>query len=465
MYSLRPYQEQIIAQARDLMMRNTRSILIQCPTGSGKTVLTSHMLNTASKRGKVCWFIVHRRELVNQTVRTLNEFDVPHGVCAAGYPQARQHLVQVASIQTLARRYQHYRRPELLVFDECHHQAAGTWEKLYNIFKDSYKIGLTATPERLDGKGLRKFYSEMILGPKIRELIRQGFLSDYKVYAPAQIAVDNIKIRMGDFDKQQLNQAADTPTITGCAVDHYKRLATGKRAVVFCVSVLHSKHVTEQFNAAGIPAEHVDGETESCKRDQAIEKFRNGEIKILSNVDLFGEGFDLPAIEAVIQLRPTASLGLHLQQVGRALRPSPGKTHAIILDHAGNTFRHGLPDEDRQWSLDGRKKSSKASTDRVERCRICPSCFAAQAPHASACGYCGKPFEVEAREVEEVEGELEEVDPKLIQARRRQEQARASSLQDLIQIGKSRGYANPTRWAEYIFNARLAKKAKLSQNY
>jgi DNA repair protein RadD len=253
----------------------------------------------------------------------------------------------------------------------------------------------------------------------------------------------------------------DKPKITGSAITEYLKAAKGKRAVVFCVSISHSEHVVEQFNAHGIPAEHVDGKTPKQQRDAAIKRFQSGETLVLSNVELFGEGFDLPAIECAILLRPTQSLGLHLQQVGRALRPSPGKTHAIILDHVENYKRHGLPDTERSWSLHGQPPRSRSKNDdNVHPIKTCDKCFAAQPVGSTICKNCGQMFATSAREVEEVDGELQELDQKYIALKRKREQAKASSLEDLIELAVSRNYKHPHRWAKHVFNARQAKKLK-----
>ncbi len=261
---------------------------------------------------------------------------------------------------------------------------------------------------------------------------------------------------MGDFDKKELNAIADKPTITGDAISHYQKLCPDKRAIVFAVSIEHSKHIVSQFMESGIMAEHVDGGTDKGERDAAIKRFTEGTTKILSNVDLFGEGFDIPSIEAAILLRPTQSKGLFMQQTGRALRMANGKVQAIILDHAGNCQRHGLPDEERQWSLEGRsalKRGEKSSVNVT----ICPHCFAAQMAGSIKCNFCGFIFDVKSREVEQVEGTLIEIDPKLVRRRKAMEQSSAGSLEDLIRLGYRRGYKSPELWARHVYAARLSK--------
>lgn len=455
MSSLRNYQEDIISRARAHMAAGVKSMVIVSPTGSGKTLLTAHMVKTAASKGMGSWFICHRRELIAQSMGAFADEGVSFGIIANGYQPDHQKIVQIAGIQTLINRYQQYKKPALIIVDEFHHAASKSWAQLISNFKDSYIVGLTATPIRLDGKGLRDFAQQIVLGPSVQSLIENKYLSKYKLFVPSQIDLSGVHTRMGDYVQSELASVVDKPTITGNAITHYKRLSNGKRAVVFCVSIDHSKHLVEQFNAAGIPAAHCDGETPTAERDDKIKKFRSGEILVLSNVDLFGEGFDLPAIETAILLRPTKSLGLYLQQVGRSLRPFPGKDTAIILDHAGNCLVHGLPDEERQWSLDGRdKKSNKSESKSV---KICKKCFAAQFSGTSVCPFCGFEFDKKPRVVDYVEGDLVEADPAIIRVKRLEEQKRATSMEDLIRIGKQRNYKNPYAWAKFVMDARQKK--------
>lgn len=455
---LREYQNEIIGTARKLMSSGKKSLLIQSPTGSGKTLLTAYMLKSAASKGICSWFINHRRELIKQSSKTFSDVGVTHGIIAVGFAPEHQRMTQIASIQTLARRYKSYRAPGLIVWDECHHVAAKGWSAIHDAFPNAFHIGLTATPERLDGNGLRKWFEEIIKGPSVTWLIENGFLAPYKLFAPSGIGVSGIKSRMGDYAKNQLNKVADKPTITGDAIKHYQKHASGKRAVVFCVSIEHSKHVAEQFNSAGIPSAHVDGETDTDVRDRAIKDFERGVIKVLCNVELFGEGFDLPSLECAILLRPTQSLGLYLQQVGRSLRPHHDKKFAIILDHAGNCERHGLPDEERQWSLDGREGRANKS-DGGATVKICPKCFAAQ-KQAGACVYCGYVFEVKTRKISHEEGDLQEVDLDAIRRQRAFEQSGCNDFNSLVVLGKQRGYKRPALWAMYILRARKEKQAK-----
>ena len=458
MFQLRDYQTDIIHQARELIKNGVKSILIQSPTGSGKTALTAHMIGASANKGIPSFFVVHRRELLYQSAKTFDEVGIQHGFIASGFPPDPRPLVQIASIQSLARRLDKVKTPKLIVWDEVHHLASKSWSGVHRNYPDAIHIGLTATPQRLDGKGLGDWFTHMIHGPSVAGLIEQGYLSPYKAYAPTTISTDGLHTQMGDYVTSEIVKLVDKPTITGDVIAHYKRLASGKRALIFCASIKHSAHVVEQFNLAGIPAEHVDGETGKFDRDAAMKRFNEGKTLVISNVELFGEGLDIPSIEAVILLRMTQSLGLSLQQIGRVLRPGEGKT-AIILDHVGNLQRHGLLDEDREWSLSGRERN-KSDKSQDTPVRTCPKCFAVMKAAIVKCKYCGYVFEVESREVLEREGELVEVDKEMMRRERLREQGRVNGFKELVALGKKRKYKNPFGWANFIMKARQAKRAK-----
>jgi superfamily II DNA or RNA helicase len=453
---LREYQTDFINNIR-YGLRNDTAVLGCAPTGSGKTVTIAYMLKQSSDRGHTSLFIVHRSELVEQSLKTFKEFGIPCGVIAAGYPPSEA-PVQVAMIQTLARRTSALDNfnPKLIVFDECHHVASSSWSKLFDRFPDSFKVGLTATPERLDGKGLGLYFKQIILGPEVSWLIQNKFLSDYVYYAPNKLDLTGVKKSMGDYNKADIAELLAGSTITGDCIKHYKKLCDGKRAVVFAPNVNYSKMISAHFIAAGVSSAHIDAKTPRYERARLIEEFREGRIKVLCNVDLFGEGFDLPAMEAVILLRPTASLSLHLQQVGRVLRPAEGKDKAIILDHVGNYERHGLPDDKREWSLDGRK-ARKAIENEGPNIRICEGCFAAIPSTCSKCNFCSHVGVPTPTVVKSVEGELSEVDKKALQQKKNQERGRAKTREELIELGKQRGYPNPAGWAYFVLNSRKNK--------
>jgi len=454
---LRPYQVDLVGRARREMLRKIKSILMVAPTGAGKTSIVSHMLKTAHEKGHASIFIVHRRELVMQSALAFQKVGVPFGIISSGFMADYSQLVQIASIQTLANRLHLLRhKPQLIVPDEAHHTPAKSWAKVINSFPDAYKIGVTATPERLDGLGLGDYFDSMILGPTVSDLIKAGYLSDYKIYAASSVDLSQVHTRMGDYVNSELASIMDKPKLTGDAIKEYQRRAPGKRAVVFCVNIEHSLHVAQQFNEAGIRAEHIDGGTDSSHRDAVLKKFAAGEVKVITNVNLLGEGFDCPSIECCILLRPTKSLGFYLQMVGRALRPSPGKKFAIILDHVRACVEHGMPDQDRTWSLEGNRRKEKGEPS----VKICPVCFAALMAASSQCAECGNIFTQEKRNVDlqATDEELIEIDKERAKREFRKEQGQALDLHQLIELGKKRNYKKPEAWARFVFHARQKKK-------
>lgn len=466
MIQLRAYQQKIVDDLRMAFTKGKRAPVLVAPTGSGKTVVFSYMAASASQKGKRVIILVHREELMDQVSQTLAEFGVQHGFVAAGRDYDSRFTVHVASVFALARRLNRVIMPDLFIVDESHHAIAGsTWGKIMSAAPKSLRIGVTATPERLSGEGLADMFDTMVLGPSVADLIAEGSLSKYRLFAPPSMDLSNVHKRMGDFAKNELAAAVDKPTITGDAVKHYRKIADGKRAVAFCVSIAHAEHVAGQFQAAGYAAAKIDGKMKRSERREIIQKFRDDRIKIVTSCDLISEGFDLPAIEVAILLRPTQSKALYLQQVGRSLRPYPGKAESIILDHAGNCQRHGLPDDEQQWSLLGANKKNKNDDDPDFKVKVCPSCFAAQSPGDEVCSYCGYRFEYHPRSVQQVDEELIEIDPATIRREKAKEQGRAQSIEDLVELGRKRGYARPRLWAAHVFRARQARKIQQGRQY
>ena len=262
---------------------------------------------------------------------------------------------------------------------------------------------------------------------------------------------------MGEFVVSDLEAPMSSKSLVGDCITHYRRHADGRRAVAFCVSVGHARAVAEQFRSVGYKAESVDGQMDRTTRADIIRKFTNGDISVLTSCDLVSEGFDVPAIEVGISLRPTQSLGLWLQQVGRCLRVATGKSSAVVLDHAGNALRHGLPTDQREWSLKGAEQTGKRrSGDASIAVKVCRNCFAACDSFAKACKECGEAFPVKERKVTETDGELQEVTS--TQAKPKRQRNEADTLEGLIALGRMRGYKNPAGWARYIFEARQKKR-------
>lgn len=455
--TLRPYQARAVHDLRLAFRSGARAPLLVAPTGAGKTIMFAAITSGAVARGRRVLILVHRRELIRQASAKLAAVGVAHGIIAAAF-QPSDHSVQVASVQTLARRLGHQAwQPDLVVIDEAHHAVAGSWSRILDHWPDALRLGVTATPVRRDGRGLGTMFDRLVLGPSVAELIEQQHLSDFKIYAPTAAAeIKSLPIRGGDFDSGAAAQALDRPTITGDAIAHYQRLALGQPAIAFCCTAAHAEHVASQFRAAGATAKTILGTTPVDEREQLIRDLTTGALQVLVSVDVISEGTDVPAAAVAILLRPTQSEGLYLQQVGRVLRPAFSKAHALILDHVGNVHRHGFPDDHRAWSLDDARKRGRGGGPAAPSVRTCEQCFAAFKP-APICPCCGHQQPISsARAMRTVDGELQEL--KRINAqlrvaeRRRQGQAR--TLQQLIHLGQARGMRNPVAWAKHVFYAR-----------
>lgn len=461
MTTLRPYQSDMVDAIRAEYRRRVRSVLTVAPTGSGKTVVFSYIAHHAQERGHRVLILVHRTELLDQVSAALTANATPHALIAQGHRFQPMVPVQVGSVFTVVKRLAKLAVPDLIIPDEAHHAVLSTtWGQVLAAFPSAKVLGVTATPVRLSGEGLGECFQSLVLGPTVEQLISIGALCPARVYAPPTISTEGLHSRMGDFIKAELTVRTDTPTVTGDAVKHYQRLTPGRAAVVFCVSVDHAKHVADQFNAAGISAHSVDGKMDRGLRRDIVGAFTAGRLLVLTSCDLISEGFDCPRIEVGISLRPTQSMGLWLQQVGRCLRPWPGKSEAVIFDHAGNTMRHGLPDDDREWTLEGRPRQARDVG--AISVRICPSCFAANRSGGLACTECGAVFPVKPREIEQQDGDLVEVD-KAERDRQRQvarsEVWQAKTEAELIALGERRGYKSPTTWASRIIAWRADKQA------
>jgi DNA repair protein RadD len=445
--NLRPYQQQLVTEIRGQYQLGHKSVLAVLPTGGGKTVCFSYIAQQASIKGNRVLILVHRAELLDQASRSM---PVPHGIIAAGRAMDLSHTVQVASVQTVARRLHLLPRDffHLLVVDEAHHTTAGTWAKVIQHFHAAKLLGVTATPIRGDGRGLGEHYQAMVEGPTAQQLTEQGFLAAAKVLAPPGFDSAGLRKRMGDFDTKQAEQRV-VGTIMGDCLGHYRKHLPGQTAIAFCCSVAHAEAVADLFNSNGIAAASIDGTMDTSTRRQLLADLGTGRLSILTSCALIGEGVDVPSVGGCILLRPTASVGLHLQMIGRCLRPQPGKT-AVVLDHVGNTLRLGHHLEERDWTLDGLRKRDREAAPSV---KVCPQCFATSPSTAQICRDCGHLFTPpERRELKQVDGELQE-----IAVTKRREQGKAQSLQDLIALGHSRGYKNAVAWAKHVMYARSSK--------
>lgn len=457
---LRDYQLEILRKTSALMRQGVRRILIQLPTGGGKTVLAGQALLCATNLGFRAHFDVHRRELIKQTSSSFLAQGLPHSFIAARRDFEPQALLHLASVQTLANRLDIVLPPDLIVVDEAHHATAATWAEPLAAYPEAFIIGLTATPERLDGRGLNEHFDAMVVGPSPAELIARGYLSPYEYFAPSIPDMTGVPTQAGDFVRSAAAAVVDRPHLVGDIVDHYLRLAPGEQGIVFAINREHSRNIAEAFKAHGVPAMHVDGAMGDKERDFFDDAFRCGDVRVGVNVGLFSEGYDVPNIGYVGMGAPTKSLVKHLQDCGRGLRMSAGKTRAVLCDHAGNavTRQLGLPDDDREWSLEGRaKRQAAAAADAVPGVRQCKRCFRVSPSTVRSCPGCGVDFPVQERKIEIKDGQLSKLERDALRkaaTRLRKKEERGKSRGELIDLAKSRGYEHPERWADHRIAAR-----------
>lgn len=484
---LRPKQQLAVQRVREEFAAGNQRVLLVAPTAFGKTITFSYICRAAASLGNRVIIIAHRQELIEQISRALSKFGVDHGIISPQYSPSYRKPVQVASIGTLLARLKKDKIPKeytcfkLAVLDEAHHLLPeNTFGKVYELLKNPRLLGVTATPHRGNGRGLGKeaggLFQTLIEVTNVKELIQEGYLSDFTVYAPpVELDLSDVKIMAGDFEKKALADKVDKPMVIGSAVREYSKVCPGAPAVVFCVSIEHCTHVAAQFKEAGFDFRVIDGSMADTQRKALIDGLGNG-IQGLVSCDVISEGTDIPAITCAIFLRPTKSLGLFIQQAGRALRTiyadgydlstregrlaaiaaSP-KPRAILLDHAGLTYVHGLIDDEREWSLAGKKKRPRKQQEQEQRLRFsqCPKCFTVH-ELAPVCPSCEHVYEVASRKVDEREGELQEITSEMRESMRKQkriEQGQAQTIDDMVHnLGYSRARATK------IVQARQEKK-------
>lgn len=462
----RIYQKEAIQNCRNAFGINKKSVLLVMPTGAGKTVVFSQIAKNAVEKNNNVLILVHRRELVTQASKKLAAINVDHGIIAAKF-KPTDAPIQIASVQTLVRRLSTTKfTPSLIIIDEAHHAVAGSWEKILNHYPKAIRLGVTATPCRLDGRGLKEFFDDLILGPTIPELVEQGYLSPHRVFAaPKPVSLDGLKTRAGDFAKDELSERMKEYVIKGDTIEHWRKHANGVPSVAFCCDILHAEAVVERFNDSGIKAGIITGEMKNDDRDQVINDLSSGRIQVLVSVDVVSEGFDLPIIGCAILLRPTKSEGLYMQQVGRILRPQKNKV-AIVLDHVNSTRDHGFVDDVRNWSLNAKRKS-KRENQQAPSVTVCEKCFATYRPQR-ICPCCGFEKEIARRKIRFEEAELIELKREEVRlnaeekTQRNTEYKNAKTLQDFLAIAERRGYKKG--WAYFALKNKGMKTMKPVDN-
>jgi len=464
-FILRDYQKKAIEGIISSLKGGNKRVLLVLPTGGGKTAISSDLAQRCYVKGKTSTFICHRRELISQTSNTFLSHDLQASFIQGGKRYTEKNPIQIASINTLVNRVDDIPIPDVVFWDESQHLAANQWDKVFKKYSNSVHIGLTATPIRLDGRSLGKYFDKIVEVCTTKWLIEQGYLVDFKYYAPSVIDTSELLISNGEYTKKSLEKANFESRIVGDNIEYYKKHAMGKRNVIFARNVKQSMKIVERYNKEGIPAKHLDGKTPLRERDTAIKEFEEGKILVLSNVDLFGEGFDLPAIEVVSLLTVSNSLSRVIQWWGRGLRTvyakgfdlstqegrlasikASDKKYALILDHGSNYEQHLLPDEERKWSLNEEKKKKRSKTeDDSITIKRCPKCFSPHRP-SIRCPYCQYEYKANGKDIKEVEGELYLINSKEHKEAVKKEIRTVESFTDLVRIEGTMKYKNG--WAE-----------------
>jgi DNA repair protein RadD len=386
--TLRGYQDETLRRIALAFKEGARSVLCTMPTGSGKTTLYSEFARRLKSPGLV---LVHRRELATQGANRLREFGVSFGYILAGKPPNPAGRVQIATLPSLRSRGLHP-PARFVICDEAHLSTADTWRSTLAEYPDALILGCTATPWRLGGKPLSSQYDKVVVGATPRELRELGFLCGFSGFSYKTPDLSKLRKTAGDYNERDADEAMRQPAIVTNIVEKWQAHASTLSTVLFAVTIEHSKQLCAEFKAAGVRAEHIDGETPRLMREAILKRVESGETQVLCNVGIAIEGIDIPRLKCCILARPTMSLTLYLQMVGRVMRPWEGAT-ARIHDHAFLIRQHGLPDQDRDYSLHAKPEKPPALTQ-------CESCFALYSgPSCPACGHENMPQIVGDRQI------------------------------------------------------------------
>lgn len=439
---LRDYQKRAVNEARSAFAAH-RAVILCMPTGAGKTVVLSEIIRQALARRNRCIFNVHRAELLDQARDRLARFGIRAGIIKAGYSEHRERPVQVACVPTLVRRK--FPPADLVIFDECHHIRAASFESVAAHYRGlgSFILGASATPQRLDGKGLGEVFSVIVEPVTTADLVSQGFLISPTVYAPTSPDLKGVRKQAGDYALPDL--ALKMGKLTGSITDYWSRYCRGRRTLAFAVNIEHSRAIEAALRAEGARVMHVDGKSAKRDRVRANKGLRDHTLDVVTQVGLWTEGVDLPELEALIVARPTASLSLHRQIIGRVMRTAEGKTGALVLDHAGNHHTHGLITDPIEWSLDARKKRDATS----EPVRTCRECFAVLPVGAVVCAQCGAPLPVR----EEAEPPGVDNEGELVKFEKASMQDKQREYVGLVRTASARGYT--VGWARFRYKDRF----------
>jgi DNA repair protein RadD len=460
---LRPYQREVIAQINTKIGAGKRRILLVAPTGAGKMVIAADIVAKSVARGERVLFLAHRRELIKQTSAKLFAVGVDHGLLLPGYAPRLGEAVQVASITTLLSRALRTAsiklpRADLVIVDEAHHARARTYELLLEAYPEAVVIGMTATPCRKDGRGLGTAFDVLVECPPIAELITAGYLVPSRFYAPTRPDLSGVPVKGGDYAESQLAERMDKPVLVGDIVSHWHKLGERRRTVVFASGVAHSLHLRDEFRRSGVLAEHIDGSTPFEERDKILIRLAAGTVDLVCNAMVLTEGWDQPEVSCLVLARPTKSLGLYRQMVGRVLRPASGKVDAVILDHAGAVFSNGFPEDPIIWNLaeDHRAENAAHNARRMYRApalTICPECAAVRF-EGRPCALCGWRTRPKPIAVHVADGELGQVDRnRTVRGLVYSADEKLGYYQQLLYIANERGYR--IGWAAHKYHKKF----------
>lgn len=406
---LRPYQIKALECVRNELRAGKKRVLLVAPTGSGKTVVASKIIESAVTKSSRVLFVAHRREIIYQTSKKLADIGVEHGLILNGHRPSLMAPVHVASIQTLIRR--DHPEANLVIFDEAHHVSAKSYQSVIEKYPNVTILGLTATPCRRDGKGLGATFDSIVQVAQVKDLVEQNYLVPFVAYAPSKPDLKGVKVKMGDYVEDELAKAVDKPQLIGDITEHWYKLAKDRQTIVFCASIAHSNHLTDSFRSIGVKVAHLDGETPKERREEILNDLSGGNIQVVCNVGVLTEGYDCPVVSCIVLARPTKSYGLFLQMAGRGMRPFLGKSDLLLLDHAGAIYEHGMIDADVLWSLEPGKLSweTKKYEKKTAMPWICDHCHFVNEPtrdkHCAKCGL--KP--VETKQIAVAPGHLQRV--------------------------------------------------------
>lgn len=438
MFQLFDYQQDLVDKARNALAAGNQGVLIVSPPGSGKSVVISEIARLTVKKGGHVLFFVHRQELVKQIKDSFKQQGVDLNHCT------------IMTVGKVANRLKILPKPNLIIVDESQHSRAKTYLKIFGYYNDVPRLGFTGSPWRLSGKGFKDIYSAMIEGPTTKWLIEHHKLAPFTVYG-YQLGDKNLlkKSSTGDYTSKSMDDFTKS-IIHGDIVKSWLKFAKDRKTIIYCHSTSFSKIVAQEFRNAGINALHADAKTPSNERNKIMDSFKQGQIKILCNVDLVSEGFNVPDCSCVVLLRPTESLVVYLQQSMRAMRYQPNK-HAIIIDQVGNFERFGLPDTDYKWTLEDREKHPRKDSGSTEGLQIktCPDCFAVIKAECVKCPICGHDFSIEIRKIKQKKDqELRAIKAEKfhIDLIAKKKVSELTSFKELTMYAKAKHYKNGWAW-------------------